>query len=186
MENMTSAMQNYEKWYRENVNLSFTLFYDYLTSDGYAQHWTNDGRLFKATLTTDGEVSVLITNSPITTYKEDCKFRIDDIIRHMIDNMDNGQFSVPTMDSGEIAYFANWVVNDVNIADCGLTFDTFTHYVMYEDDFEIEINELIFSNNEDKSSKLDEIAAELEISSDKIKMLTKRLLDLVNEGGDLI
>ena len=185
MVNMTIAMQNFEKWYKKNVTtLPFVVVYKTLTANGYAQHYTDDNRLFKAVITTDGDISVLITASSILGYKEECKNIFYDIIKSMINNINNGQYSIPTMSSHDIAQFANWVANDdISIDECGLDFDTFTHYVMYEDDFENEIDEIVFSNDEDKkSSKIEEIAEELEISSEKVKDLTKRLLDLLNEG----
>lgn len=184
MENMTIAMQNFEKWYNKNVTtLPFKIFHDVLTTNGYAQHYTDDDRLFKAVITTDNEISVLITTFSILDYKEECKNILYDIIKSMINNINNEHYSIPTMSSHEIAQFADWVVNDNNADECGLTFDTFTHYVMYEDNFENDVDEINFGNDEDKkSSKIEEIAKELEISSDKIKMLTKRLLELINEG----
>lgn len=185
MENMTLAMQNFEKWYKKNVTtLPFKIFHDVLTTKGYAQHYTDDDRLFKAVITTDGDISVLIATFSILDYKKQCKNTFYDIIKCMINNINNGQYSIPTMSSHDIAQFANWVANDdISIDECGLDFDTFTHYVMYEDEFENEIDEIVFSNDEDKkSSKIEEIAEELEISSEKVKELTKRLLDLLNEG----
>ena len=185
MENMTIAMKNFEKWYRENVTtITYNRFCEVIFLDGYAQHCTDDGKLFKATIATDGSIYLQVMKNLLSDFRSNARDNLNAIIETMVRANAHKYVGEPIMSCENIGDFAYWAANDnVCAIDSGLDFDNFTNYVLYEEDFEHEIIEITFSNsNEEKSSKVDEIAAELEISSDKIKILTKRLLDLVNEG----
>ena len=187
MENMTTALQNFNEWYNKNVTTySFNVFKNNLISDGFAQHCTDNGKLFKAILTTDGTIYLQVMKNLLSDFRSNARDNLNAIIETMVRANANKYVYVgtPIMSGENIGDFAYWVANDnVCAIDSGLNFDDFTNYILYDDDFETEIEEINFYNKDEKLSKIDEIAAELDISSEKIKQLTQKLLDLVNEGG---
>ena len=186
MENMTTALQNFNKWYNKNVTTySFNVFKNNLISDGFAQHCTDNGKLFKAILTTDGTIYLQVMKNLLSDFRSNARDNLNAIIETMVRANAHKYVGEPIMSCENIGNFAYWAANDnVCAIDSGLDFDDFTNYILYNDyDFETEIEEINFYNKDEISSKIDEIAAELDISSEKIKQLTQKLLDLVNAGN---
>ena len=184
---MTNAMQKLNKWYTENVTtVPFKVITDSLNANGYTHHHTDDGKLFKLMMETDGSITLFIMKEKLSLYKTIYREDLQGIITTMINGMShNGN---PKMTSITIGEFAYWCANDdVNIEECGLTYSHWAYYLLYVDAVDDEVEEITFTNEDEETNSINDNEIDsYSVNDGVIKKLWVELYDIKGKVDNIV
>lgn len=180
---MTSATQNFYKWYNENVStFSLDAFMVTLIKDGYAHHFTDDGKLFKVIYNDDNSIEIHIMKDKLSLFRMDYRERLNEIIPSMIRST---SYDIHPQNIGD---FASWCANDIlDIDNCGITFSDWTYYLVYEDELDdsIDVIHITHSNDNVEENENNEVIS-YSVTDEQMRKLWIEMYDIKNKIDNLV